>query len=120
MAMFPVRAKKNLGQHFLKDKEIARRVASTLDDITELPVLEVGPGTGMLTQFLLEKGKDLTVVEIDRESVAYLREHFPAGGKNSKEDFLRMDFTRISKGILRNGQLPLSYLLPDILQGARQ
>lgn len=99
MAMFPVKAKKNLGQHFLKDKEIAHRVASTLDDITELPVLEVGPGTGMLTQFLLEKGKDLTVVEIDRESVAYLREHFPQlEGKILEEDFLRMDFTAHFKG----------------------
>lgn len=95
MAMFPVKAKKNLGQHFLKDKEIARRVAATLDEVAELPILEVGPGTGMLTQFLLEKGKDLTVVEIDRESVAYLREHFPQlEGKILEEDFLRMDFTK--------------------------
>ncbi|MFA5651328.1 MAG: rRNA adenine N-6-methyltransferase family protein, partial [Proteiniphilum sp.] len=75
--MFPVKAKKNLGQHFLKDKGIARRIAATLDDVAELPILEVGPGTGMLTRFLVEKERDLTVVEIDRESVAYLREHYP-------------------------------------------
>ena len=92
MAMFPVKAKKNLGQHFLKDEGIARRVAATLDDVAELPILEVGPGTGMLTRFLLEKGKDLTVVEIDRESVAYLREHYPQlEGKILEQDFLRMN-----------------------------
>ena len=55
MAMFPVRAKKNLGQHFLRDEEIARRVAATLDKAPPFPVLEVGPGTGMLTRFLLEQ-----------------------------------------------------------------
>ena len=94
MAMFPVKAKKNLGQHFLKDEGIARRVAATLDDVAELPILEVGPGTGMLTRFLLEKGKELTVVEIDRESVAYLREHYPQlEGKILEQDFLRMNLT---------------------------
>ena len=90
--MFPVKAKKNLGQHFLKDKEIARRIAATLDRFPSLPVLEVGPGTGVLTEFLLNDGRDLTVVEIDRESVAYLKEHYPAlNGKILEEDFLRMD-----------------------------
>ncbi len=94
MAMFPVKAKKNLGQHFLKDKEIAREVAATLDVVPQLPVLEVGPGTGMLTQFLLEKERDLTVVEIDHESVDYLNEHYPQlRGKILQQDFLRMDFT---------------------------
>ena len=76
--MFPVKAKKNLGQHFLKDKDIARRIAATLDEFPTLPVLEVGPGTGMLTDFLLANGRELTVVEIDRESVAYLKENYPA------------------------------------------
>lgn len=91
--MFPVKAKKNLGQHFLKDKDIARRIAATLDQHPSLPVLEVGPGTGVLTEFLLENQRDLTVVEIDRESVAYLKEHFPAlNGKILEQDFLRMNF----------------------------
>src|SRR5690554_1086290 len=99
MAMFPVKAKKNLGQHFLKDKEIAREVAATLDVVFQLPVLEVGPGTGMLTQFLLEKERDLTVVEIDHESVAYLNEHYPQlRGKILQQDFLRMDFTSYFDG----------------------
>lgn len=93
MTMFPVRAKKNLGQHFLKDNEIARRVAATLDHAAPLPLLEVGPGTGVLTRFLLEKERDLTVVEIDRESVAYLHDHYPElHGKILQKDFLRMDF----------------------------
>ncbi|SCD22027.1 Ribosomal RNA small subunit methyltransferase A [Proteiniphilum saccharofermentans] len=91
--MFPVKAKKNLGQHFLKDKEIARRIAATLDQFPSLPVLEVGPGTGVLTEFLLENRRELTVIEIDRESVAYLKEHYPTlNGKILEQDFLRMDF----------------------------
>ena len=68
--MFQVRAKKNLGQHFLKDEAIARRIAESLEGFPALPVLEVGPGTGMLTRQLLKLGRELTVVEIDRESVA--------------------------------------------------
>ena len=92
--MFQVRAKKSLGQHFLKDAEIAQRIAATLDNFATLPVLEVGPGTGMLTQFLLQKERDLTVVEIDRDSIAYLNEHFPLlKGRIIEEDFLRMDFS---------------------------
>lgn len=97
--MFPVKAKKNLGQHFLKDKEIARRIAATLDQFPSLPVLEVGPGTGVLTEFLLENQRDLTVVEIDRESVAYLKEHYSTlNGKILEQDFLRMDLTQCFDG----------------------
>jgi len=92
--MFQVRAKKSLGQHFLKETEIARRIAATLDEFSSLPVLEVGPGTGMLTQFLLQNERDLTVVEIDRESIAYLNEHFPVlKGRILEEDFLHMDLS---------------------------
>ena len=101
MTMFPVKAKKSLGQHFLKDKEIARRIAATLDDVAGLPILEVGPGTGMLTQFLLEKERDLTVVEIDHESVDYLNEHYPQlRGKILQQDFLRMDLPSYFDGNL--------------------
>ena len=77
--MKQVRPKKHLGQHFLVDLNIARRIADTVDTpFPELPVLEVGPGMGVMTQYLLEKPRPVKVVEIDRESVAYLREHFPA------------------------------------------
>ncbi|MCE5205641.1 MAG: 16S rRNA (adenine(1518)-N(6)/adenine(1519)-N(6))-dimethyltransferase RsmA [Porphyromonadaceae bacterium] len=93
--MIPVRAKKNLGQHFLRDEEVADRIAATLDDFSFLPVLEVGPGTGMLTRFLLRREKDLTVVEIDRESIDYLRINFPElQGRIIQQDFLKMDLSR--------------------------
>ena len=75
--MRQVRPKKNLGQHFLTDLAIARRIADTVDACPALPVLEVGPGMGVLTQFLAEKERPLSVVEIDKESVDYLRQHFP-------------------------------------------
>ena len=97
--MFQVRAKKNLGQHFLKDEAIARRIAESLGGFPTLPVLEVGPGTGMLTRHLLEQGRDLTVVEIDRESVAYLKEHYPMlNGRILEQDFLRMDLSALYNG----------------------
>lgn len=96
--MSAVRPKKFLGQHFLKDLDIARRIADTLDGFENVPVVEVGPGMGVLTQFLLEKNKDLTVVEIDRDSVPYLNEHYPAlRGHIIEGDFLQLDLTAIFK-----------------------
>ena len=75
--MKQVRPKKNLGQHFLTDLSIAKRIADTVDEpYPELPVLEVGPGMGVMTQYLTEKPRPFKVVEIDRESVAYLSERF--------------------------------------------
>ncbi len=70
--MKQVRPKKQLGQHFLTDLTIARRIADTVDACPDIPVLEVGPGMGVLTQYLAEKPRPLKVVEIDQESVAYL------------------------------------------------
>lgn len=87
-----VRAKKALGQHFLTDLTVARRIADTLDRYRGMPVLEVGPGMGVLTQFLLEAGHDVTVVEIDAESVDYLTRNMPAlHGHIRRDDFLQMD-----------------------------
>jgi 16S rRNA (adenine1518-N6/adenine1519-N6)-dimethyltransferase len=78
--------------------DIARRIADTLDDFSDVPVIEVGPGTGVLTQFLLEKNKELTVVELDRESVPYLDEHYPAlRGHIVEADFLTLDLSQIYK-----------------------
>lgn len=92
----PVKPKKFLGQHFLKDLDIARRIADTVKDYGEMPILEIGPGTGVLTQFLLAAGHNLTVVEIDRESVAYLRDHFPAlDGRILEDDFLKLLLDRL-------------------------
>ena len=75
--MKQVKPKKQLGQHFLTDLSIARRIADTVDACPDIPVLEIGPGMGVLTQFLLEKPRPVCAVEIDRESIAYLRQHFP-------------------------------------------
>ena len=75
--MQQVKAKKALGQHFLTDLSIAERIADSISSHRDLPVLEIGPGMGVLTQFLLEKGYDTHVIEIDTESVAYLKAHFP-------------------------------------------
>lgn len=94
-----VKPKKALGQHFLKDLSIARRIAETLSDYKELPVLEIGPGMGVLTRFLLEAGHDLHVVELDLESVDYLEQNFPAlEGRILAEDFLRMDLSKLFPG----------------------
>ncbi len=94
--MRKVKAKKSLGQHFLTDLSIAERIAHTLDDFKHLPVLEVGPGMGVLTQYLLEMGLDLTVVELDHESVDYLEAAFPQlHGRIIGEDFLKMDLKRL-------------------------
>ena len=97
--MKQVRPKKNLGQHFLTDLSIARRIADTVDACPDLPVLEVGPGMGVMTQYLVEKPRPLRVVEIDRESVAYLNEHFPRLRDNIiGDDFLRMDLRQLFDG----------------------
>ena len=94
-----VRPKKNLGQHFLIDLSIAKRIADTVDACPELPVLEVGPGMGVLTQYLMEKPRPVKVVEIDTESVEYLNEHFPRLRENILgEDFLRMDLHKVFDG----------------------
>ncbi len=91
-----VRAKKALGQHFLKDLQIAQRIADTLSEYKGFPILEVGPGMGVLSQFLLDAGQDLTVVELDMESVDYLKANFPAlEGKILAEDFLRLDLSQL-------------------------
>lgn len=94
-----VRPKKFLGQHFLTDLMIAQRIADTVDVCSDIPILEVGPGTGVLTQFLMLKERDLKVVELDRESVPYLKEHFPSLAENVVEaDFLTMNLQEVFDG----------------------
>lgn len=94
-----VRPKKFLGQHFLTDLSIASRIADTVDACPELPILEVGPGTGVMTQYLVRKARQLKVVEIDFESVAYLRQHFPELEDNIiEDDFLAMRLDRTFDG----------------------
>lgn len=94
-----VKPKKNLGQHFLVDLNIARRIADTVDACPDIPVLEIGPGMGVLTQYLVTKEREVKAVEIDRESVAYLHETFPSLQANIiGEDFLRMDLRQVFEG----------------------
>lgn len=97
--MKQVRPKKNLGQHFLTDLNIAKRIADTVDACPDIPVLEVGPGMGVLTQYLTQKPRPVKVVEIDSESVAYLNEKYPSLRDNIiGEDFLRMDLSKLFDG----------------------
>ncbi len=87
-----VRAKKHLGQHFLKDENIAKKIADTLTGKGYDVILEIGSGMGVLTQFLLQKEQEIHVIEIDRESVAYLNKYYPElHGKIISEDFLKYD-----------------------------
>ena len=81
-----VKPKKALGQHFLTDLSVAKRIADTIsphslcdcrEQLGEIPILEIGPGTGVLTQFLMQSGRKLQVVEIDDESVEYLHRNYP-------------------------------------------
>lgn len=97
--MKQVRAKKQLGQHFLTDLGIARRIADTVDACPGLPVLEIGPGMGVMTQYLKEKPRPFKVVEIDKESVDYLNERWPAFRPQIiSGDFLRMDLKEVFGG----------------------
>ena len=104
--MKQVRPKKNLGQHFLTDLTIARRIADTVDEpYADLPVLEVGPGMGVMTQYLVEKPRPVKVVEIDRESVVYLKNTLfkdsaisPQSSAIIEGDFLRMELKDVFGG----------------------
>ena len=90
--MQQVRAKKFLGQHFLKDLSIAQRISET---ITSGPTIEIGPGMGVLTQYLLKNPNiQLTAIEIDRESVVYLKEWYPELHL-IEGDFLKLDLNII-------------------------
>jgi 16S rRNA (adenine1518-N6/adenine1519-N6)-dimethyltransferase len=90
--MGKVQPKRNLGQHFLKDMEIARKITASLTGEGYNTVLEVGPGMGVLTGFLMERGfSDFRVIEIDNESVHYLQEHFPELKSIIRGDFLSMN-----------------------------
>lgn len=97
--MKQVKPKKFLGQHFLKDLKIAQAIADTVDVFPQLPVLEVGPGMGVLTQFLVKKDRLIKVVEVDYESVAYLRNEYPSLEDHIiEDDFLKMNLSRLFDG----------------------
>jgi len=97
--MQPVRAKKNLGQHFLKDQHIAQLIVDSLPINEPTNVLEIGPGTGVLTHFLLQKELiHLKAIEIDREAVHFLKQHF------AKLTLIEGDFLQSSPDELFNHQ----------------
>ena len=117
--MKKVRPKKNLGQHFLTDLGIARRIADTVDAYPDIPVLEIGPGMGVMTQFLITKPRPFKAVEIDEESVEYLKtlSNSPLKGESLDSpndgrkppfkggwegliqgDFLKMDLNEVFEG----------------------
>ena len=94
-----VKAKKHLGQHFLKDESIAKQIADTIEAKDYNDVLEIGPGMGVLTKYLLQKDYDLHVIEIDRDSVEYLGQNFPAlQGRIISQDFLKYNINDVFEG----------------------
>jgi len=95
-----VRPKKHLGQHFLRDKNIAAKIVDALMS-TNIPVLEIGPGTGVLTDLLIKKDLDFSVIEIDKESIEYLRLQYPAL-KIIEGDFLEYSITQKKLAIIGN------------------
>lgn len=93
-----VKAKKHLGQHFLTDENIAKKIVEGLSLDSYTSVLEVGPGMGVLTKYLLEKNIETFVAEIDTESIAYLKLHYPALQNNHfTGDFLKLNVTDFYK-----------------------
>ena len=96
MKMDKVKAKKHLGQHFLNDESIAKNIADALTLEGYKNVLEIGPGMGVLTKYLLDKPIDTYVIEIDTESVAYLDAHYPKlHGKIISKDFLKYNIKEV-------------------------
>jgi len=99
--MLKVYPKKNLGQHFLKDRGIAQKISDTLTGEGYSSVLEIGPGMGILTDCIIRKGfPDFRVIEIDNESVHYLSENYPALKEIIKGDFLTLDIDAYFDGTL--------------------
>ena len=90
--MEAVKAKKHLGQHFLKDESIAKDIANTLNLVGYNDVLEIGPGMGVLTKYLLDKPTNVYVIEIDAESVVYLNDNYP----KLKDKIIAKDFKNIT------------------------
>jgi len=103
----PVKAKKYLGQHFLKDEEIAKKIAHTLSMEGYSNVLEIGPGTGVLTKYLLQRSMNLVAMELDEESVIYLNhsfqlEHNEILQQNNSLEVIQADFLKYNLSTLFN------------------
>ncbi len=108
--------KRSLGQHFLKDRGIARRIAKELLPIEEAQVLEIGPGLGALSKELFEEGIEAWMVETDQEAVKKLQELFPAQKERIlQEDFLKLDLKSFS-GLIVTGNFPYSISSPLLVR----
>ncbi len=113
-----VRPKKHLGQHFLKDELIAQNIADALQIKADDNVLEVGAGTGMLTQFLINKTKNFFLTEIDEESIRVLREKYP----KMEEKILHADFLKFNlekqfpEGVMIIGNFPYNISAPILFK----
>jgi 16S rRNA (adenine1518-N6/adenine1519-N6)-dimethyltransferase len=109
-----LKPKKQLGQHFLADENIARKIVSLLNDSVQGPIVEIGPGMGVLTKYLLEKFPEVWVVEFDADAVNYLKERF-AGTQLRifHADFLKWDFGLLEGRAARFiGNLPYNVSSP--------
>nr|WP_299382756.1 16S rRNA (adenine(1518)-N(6)/adenine(1519)-N(6))-dimethyltransferase RsmA [Allomuricauda sp.] len=113
-----VRAKKHLGQHFLKDEAIAQKIAGTLSLDTYSNVLEIGPGTGVLTKYLLERDLELVAMDLDEESIVYLNhsfrlEHPEVFKKNNRLNIIEADFLKFDlKQLYGNEQFAITGNFP--------
>ena len=92
-----VKPKKYLGQHFLIDEQISQRISEAISKFKKIKLLEIGPGTGALTKYLLHENIDLISYELDTESITYLKNAYPTL-KVHNEDILKIDWTKIFKG----------------------
>ncbi|MEX2595446.1 MAG: 16S rRNA (adenine(1518)-N(6)/adenine(1519)-N(6))-dimethyltransferase RsmA [Salibacteraceae bacterium] len=100
----PVKAKKHLGQHFLRNEQIAIQIVNALDIDLNSKVLEIGPGDGVLSKHLLERFTDIQLLDIDDESIAYLKAEFPIHrDKVIHQDFLKLN---ISESVFVIGNFP--------------
>lgn len=105
--MKQVTPKKHLGQHFLKDENIARKIVNGLDRGKMSTLIEVGPGTGVLTKYLLDEFPDFMAFDVDTESVAYLKDHFPEhAAKFLHQDFLKYNLAEMDGPIGVIGNFP--------------
>lgn len=106
--MSSVRPKKHLGQHFLKDLNIAEKIADSLSGHGHYKkVLEIGPGTGVMTQFLINKDFELWLIDVDQESIDYLEKHFSnLEGRIIHGDFLKEDLALLNQGCAVIGNFP--------------
>ncbi|MEP0987346.1 16S rRNA (adenine(1518)-N(6)/adenine(1519)-N(6))-dimethyltransferase RsmA [Ekhidna sp.] len=91
--MANVKPKKHLGQHFLKDENIAFKIVEALKNEQQLPVLEIGPGTGVLTKYLIaQEGVELYALDVDKESIEYLKSNYPSNADQFLfQDYLKYD-----------------------------